>query len=268
MALSPTISLPRPPPWWSCPKSHQDQQYYLKSSYMFVTGCTQTSIILDCFMNIQTNHLMIPILQFILKMCPTTTRFGHLKTSHNPLPNPPIILLPGHLRICWLTCWWTGWWQEVTWSLWERSVDWWRMWSVPKISILMNWPCSTLSGSSISWPLLKQLMPQILLLVMVGWNMKPRYLFWMVKRRVLEALSLFLGFIINQSVQFWRLPFLTLPAWDFTFHHSKDSGTLHLAQRSSVMTRHTPQMPGSDVTMNSNCNQTSLVVNCRKLSSV
>lgn len=48
MALSPTISLPRPPPWWSCPKSHQDQQYYLKSSYMFVTGCTQTSIILDC----------------------------------------------------------------------------------------------------------------------------------------------------------------------------------------------------------------------------
>ena len=124
MALSPTISLPRPPPWWSCPKSHQDQQYYLKSSYMFVTGCTQTSIILDCFMNIQTNHLMIPILQFILKMCPTTTRFGHLRTSHNPLPNPPIILLPGHLRICWLTCWWTGWWQEVTWSLWERSVDW------------------------------------------------------------------------------------------------------------------------------------------------
>lgn len=51
-------------------------------------------------MNIQTNHLMIPILQFILKMCPTTTRFGHLRTSHNPLPNPPIILLPGHLKIC------------------------------------------------------------------------------------------------------------------------------------------------------------------------
>ena len=83
-----------------CPKSHQHQQYYLGTSYMFVTGCAQTSIILDCFMNIQTDHFTIPILQFILKMCPTTTRFGHLRTSHNPLPNPPIILLPGHLRIC------------------------------------------------------------------------------------------------------------------------------------------------------------------------
>ena len=147
-----------------------------KSSYMFVTRCAHTSIVLDCSTNIQTDHHMILILQFVLRICLTTTRFGHLRTGWNPLPNLPIILLPGCSRICWLTCWWTGWWQEVTWSLWERSVDWWRMWLVLKTSILMNWPHSTLSGSSIGWTPLKQLMPQILLLAMAGWNTKSRYL--------------------------------------------------------------------------------------------
>ena len=98
-----TSSLMVPPlcqPQNPCPKSHQDQQYFLESSYMFETGCTQTPIILDCFMNIQTDHLMILILQLILKICQTTTGLRHLRISQNLLLNLLMVLLPGHLRIC------------------------------------------------------------------------------------------------------------------------------------------------------------------------